>query len=40
MMKGSCNCGDVTFEVDPALTGPIIECNCSHCSAKSESAGE
>lgn len=34
MHKGSCHCGDVTFEVDAELTGPVVECNCSHCSRK------
>ena len=30
MMKGSCHCGDVKFEVDAVIKGPVIECNCSH----------
>jgi hypothetical protein len=34
MMKGSCHCGDVKFEVDAEIKGPVIECNCSHCSRK------
>ncbi|MCC6913954.1 MAG: GFA family protein [Rhodospirillaceae bacterium] len=34
MMKGSCHCGDVTFEVDAEIEGPVIECNCSHCRRK------
>jgi hypothetical protein len=34
MMKGSCHCGDVKFEVDAVIEGPVIECNCSHCSRK------
>ncbi len=34
MLKGSCHCGDITFEVDAELTVPVLECNCSHCSRK------
>jgi hypothetical protein len=31
--KGSCHCGKVSFAVDGEL-GPVLECNCSHCSRK------
>jgi len=31
--KGSCHCGKVSFQVEGEL-GPVIECNCSHCSRK------
>ncbi len=31
--KGSCHCGDVTFEVEGDI-GKVLECNCSHCSRK------
>lgn len=30
---GSCHCGAVTYEVEMEI-GPVIECNCSHCSRK------
>jgi hypothetical protein len=30
---GSCHCQQVRFEVEGEL-GPVIECNCSHCSRK------
>lgn len=30
---GSCHCGKISFEVEGEL-GPVIECNCSHCSRK------
>ena len=31
--KGSCHCGNVTFEVEGDLTG-VMACNCSLCSRK------
>jgi len=31
--KGSCHCGQVTFEVQGSFES-VIECNCSHCSRK------
>ncbi len=31
--KGSCHCGQVSFEVDGTLE-QAMECNCSHCSRK------
>lgn len=31
--KGSCHCGDISFEVEGEL-GQVMECNCSHCSRK------
>jgi hypothetical protein len=31
--KGSCHCGRISYEVEGEL-GPVIECNCSHCSRK------
>jgi hypothetical protein len=31
--KGSCHCGQVSFEVDGDLQ-QAMECNCSHCSRK------
>jgi hypothetical protein len=31
--QGSCHCGRIAFEVD-GEPGPVIECNCSHCSTK------
>lgn len=30
---GSCHCQKVRFSVEGEL-GPVIECNCSHCSRK------
>ena len=30
---GGCHCGNVAFEVETEL-GPVMECNCSHCSKK------
>lgn len=33
MLKGSCHCGKVTFEVETDLE-QVVECNCSHCSRK------
>jgi hypothetical protein len=32
-MKGSCHCGKIAFTVE-GEPGPVIECNCSHCSRK------
>ena len=31
--KGSCHCGQISFEVDGDLQ-QVMECNCSHCSRK------
>ena len=31
--KGSCHCGQITFEVDGDLQ-KVIECNCSICSKR------
>ena len=31
--NGSCHCGKVAFQVEGEL-GPVVECNCSHCSRK------
>jgi hypothetical protein len=31
--KGSCHCGQISFEVDGDLE-QAMECNCSHCSRK------
>jgi hypothetical protein len=31
--KGSCHCGQISFEVEGTLE-QAIECNCSHCSRK------
>ncbi len=31
--KGSCHCGDITFEVDGEID-QVMECNCSICSRK------
>jgi hypothetical protein len=31
--KGGCHCGAVRYEVEADLSH-VIECNCSHCSAK------
>lgn len=31
--KGSCHCGQITFEVDGDLK-KVIECNCSICSKR------
>jgi hypothetical protein len=33
MLKGSCHCGAVAFEVESDLD-QVIECNCSHCLRK------
>lgn len=31
--KGSCHCGQITFEVQGSFE-KAVECNCSHCSRK------
>ena len=31
--KGSCHCGEISFEVE-GLLEKVMECNCSHCSRK------
>jgi len=31
--KGSCHCGQISFEVEGEL-GQVMECNCSICSRK------
>jgi hypothetical protein len=31
--KGSCHCGQISFQVEGALE-KAMECNCSHCSRK------
>jgi hypothetical protein len=31
--KGSCHCGEISFEVEGDLE-QVMECNCSHCSRK------
>ncbi len=31
--KGSCHCGQISFEVEGSLE-QAMECNCSHCSRK------
>jgi hypothetical protein len=31
--KGSCHCGQVSFEVEGSFE-QVMECNCSHCSRK------
>lgn len=33
MHKGSCHCGEITFEVEGDFD-TAMECNCSHCSRK------
>ena len=33
MHKGSCHCGQVSFEVEGEFS-EVMECNCSHCSRK------
>lgn len=33
MLKGSCHCGRITYDVD-GTPGEVIECNCSHCHRK------
>jgi hypothetical protein len=32
-LKGSCHCGQVSFEVEGNFE-QVMECNCSHCSRK------
>ena len=31
--KGSCHCGKIAYEVEGDFN-EVLECNCSHCSAK------
>lgn len=33
LFQGSCHCGRIRFEAE-GETGPVLECNCSHCSRK------
>ena len=33
--EGGCHCGEVRFTVKVDLGQPVMECNCSHCQAKS-----
>ncbi|HWA51074.1 MAG TPA: GFA family protein [Dongiaceae bacterium] len=33
LYKGSCHCGDVSFEVEGNLTA-VVNCNCSICARK------
>ena len=33
LYKGSCHCGNVTFEVEGEITA-VVACNCSICSRK------
>jgi len=33
MAKGSCHCGNVSFDVE-GTPSSVFECNCSHCSRK------
>lgn len=33
MTRGSCHCGNVSFDVEGEPSN-VIECNCSHCSRK------
>lgn len=34
MHSGSCHCGKIAYEVYAEIDGPVLECNCSHCSRK------
>lgn len=34
LSHGSCHCGAVKYQVELDLTGPVMECNCSHCQIK------
>lgn len=34
MLSGSCHCGKIAYTVDAEIEGPVLECNCSHCSRK------
>jgi len=29
--RGSCHCGNVKYEVELDLSGPVLACNCSMC---------
>src|SRR6478736_4120276 len=29
--RGSCHCGNVEYEVELDLSGPVLSCNCSMC---------
>jgi hypothetical protein len=29
--RGSCHCGNVTYDVELDLSGPVLACNCSMC---------
>lgn len=31
---GSCHCGALAFEVDGAIPGEAVSCNCSYCRRK------
>lgn len=33
MIKGSCHCGKIAYEID-GVPGEVIDCNCSHCRRK------
>lgn len=37
-MRGSCNCGQVTFEIDGNV-GPVGQCHCSKCRKASGTSG-
>jgi hypothetical protein len=30
--RGSCHCGNVTYDVELDLSGPVLACNCSICT--------